>query len=224
MPGPHLFSPVSLYLWRAGGILGTFAVILGLISMRLERTSDVGIQAEYVSEGIDQTGVEAPRSPVSQTSIDVLVTGNVRVAVAEVSLLDPDDWRKLLDELAAELRLGLTIEVPLPKTASEEAPPGDCLSRLMWAKRLLRAYRIELKVEQDAIRLQPLNQTPESPLEARDTSGCRGGNVVSPLRTRGNAQITSFSGDVSGTILSWIESPSMQRTQTSAQIQPTRTS
>jgi hypothetical protein len=97
---------------------------------------------------------------------DAIVDGDIQVAVAEMYALSPKAWRQLLSGLAADLRLGLTIEVPLPETVSREEPPVDSLNRLLWAKGLLRGHHIEMRIERDAIRLVPLAPPEEPPAEA----------------------------------------------------------
>ncbi len=223
---PHI-HPVAQFLRRAGGILATFSAVLGLVSLRLGGTPEVVTQSAAVLTETNPSVIQSSRSAVTQTSIDALVSGLVQVAVAETHSLEPDDWQKLLASLASELHLGLTIEVQLPLTISEETPPADALSRLMWAKRLLQAYQIELKVEQEAIRLLPLTEASDSSLEARNSSKFGRRIAVSPLRTERNATITSFSSGEPRTILKVTESHLAQRSLLSvdiAHVQPTRTS
>lgn len=223
IPGSTRSFAVSLR--RAAGILGTFAAILGLVSLRIENASAPVTVDDLVAESETSRPIATPPNRVTQTAADSVVSGEVHVAVAEVHSLSSREWERLLAQLAAELHLGLTIEVLPPATTSDDPPPPDSLSRLMWAQRLLQRYGIELKVEHDALRMRPSGVSADPPLEARRTNNESLHNDVSPLRRRQIAEIASFSEGQWRTILHGdeadrrcstpIESDHVDRTRTS---------
>jgi hypothetical protein len=186
-------SVVASLLARAGGLLAAVAAALGCASFLLNHRFTINtVEPKAIAESAGES-----RFPAPGPSLKPVVEADVQVAVAEVYALSADDWHRTLAGLAANLHLGLTIEVALPTTTCNEVPPVDPLNQLMWAKQVLHGSQIELRVERDTIRLVPLPPPDEVPLEA-----CRDGDFeVSPLGTAGNTRIVSFSGDDPRTIL-----------------------
>jgi hypothetical protein len=135
-----------LFLTRAGTLLAAIAVAIGLLGQIPDDSS--------VSHTIEQTESGLAEHP--KVTADSIVEGDIQVAVAEAYSLSPADWQRLLSSLSSELRLDLAIEVALPATTCDDQPPLDSLIRLLWAKNVLHRHRIELRVEEDTIRVMPL--------------------------------------------------------------------
>ncbi len=190
-------SVVASLLGRAGGMLAAVAAVLGCTSFLLNRQATTNTLGP---NDIADRSIESPCEsliPADGPSLKPVVDADVQVAVAEVYALSAEGWHQMLVGLAANLHLGLTIEVALPTTTSDQVPPVDPLNRLMWAKQVLQGSQIELRVSRETIRILPQPPPAELPLEALHD----GDSEVSPLGTARIARIAGFSEDDSRTIL-----------------------
>jgi hypothetical protein len=149
------------FLGRAGGLLAITAAILTCIWVLIELRTVRGTGADRATKGVITSSVARP----AERSKGV-IEGGIQVVAAETQSLSREDWLRTLSGLSKELRLGLSVEVSLPSTTSSQPPPADGLSRLLWAREVLRHCGIELKVEHGTLRVLSLPPPVDSPLEA----------------------------------------------------------